>query len=141
MIVRQEIERHRRNISEELIKRRSVRGGRDVIAMTTPDRRLLIPGGGNREDHRFRHRVLACHSPAKRSFDRESTSTSLLNSRLRESRNDRRLLAYSAAAGAGSAGALCDASAFCCRIISSRVAATQIGRASCRERGCTAVAD
>src|SRR5947209_7736275 len=30
--------------------------------MTTPDRRLLIPGGGNREDHRSRHHLLACHS-------------------------------------------------------------------------------
>jgi large subunit ribosomal protein L28 len=55
MIVRQQIERHRGNLSEELVERRRVGCGWNLVTVPAPDRRLGIPGRGNREYYWFRH--------------------------------------------------------------------------------------
>ncbi len=61
MVVRQEIERHRGNLVQQFVQRRRVGGSRDVVTMPAPDRRLLIPGRGNRENDRPGHRdSVAC---------------------------------------------------------------------------------
>jgi hypothetical protein len=39
----------------QFVERGCIGGGRNVIAVTAPNRGDLIPGGGNREDHRLRH--------------------------------------------------------------------------------------
>ncbi len=55
VIVCQEVERHRGNFRQHFVERRGIRCGRDVVAMPTPDRRLRVLGGGNREDDRLGH--------------------------------------------------------------------------------------
>jgi hypothetical protein len=55
VIVRQQIERHRGNLFQQFVERRRIGGGRNVVAMPAPDRRLLIPGCGNRENDRSGH--------------------------------------------------------------------------------------
>src|SRR5260221_2454425 len=55
MVVGQEIERHRRYFCQQLVERRCVGSSRDVVAMSRPHRRLVVPCGGDREDERFRH--------------------------------------------------------------------------------------
>src|SRR5260370_38419411 len=63
MIVRQQIERHRGNLFQQFVERRCIGGGRDIVAMPAPDRRLLIPGGGNRENDRSGHCLsVSCRS-------------------------------------------------------------------------------
>jgi len=53
MVVRQEIERHCRDFRQQLVEREGVGGGRDVVAMSCPHRRLVVPCGEDREDERF----------------------------------------------------------------------------------------
>ena len=55
VIVRQQIERHRGYLRQQFVERRRVGGGGNVIAVSAPHRRLVVPCGGNREDHGFRH--------------------------------------------------------------------------------------
>lgn len=55
MIVRQQVERHRGNLPQQFVERRRVCRGENVIAMPAPHRGLVVPSGGNREDHQFRH--------------------------------------------------------------------------------------
>jgi hypothetical protein len=53
MIVRQKVERHRGNLGQQFIERRRIGGGRDIVAMAAPHRGLVVPCGGNGEDHGF----------------------------------------------------------------------------------------
>lgn len=71
MIVGQQIERHRGNLFQQFVERRRIGRGRNVVAMTAPDRRLLIPGGGNRENDRSGHyRSVACRdAPCGRAIE------------------------------------------------------------------------
>ncbi len=55
MIVGQQIERHGGNLRQQFVERRRVGRGGNVVAMPAPDRGLVVPCGGNRKDHRFRH--------------------------------------------------------------------------------------
>jgi hypothetical protein len=66
MIVRQQVERHRGDLLQQFVERRRVGGGRNIVAMPAPDRRLLIPGGGNRKNDRLRHlRSVACRDASQ----------------------------------------------------------------------------
>ena len=55
VIVGQQIERHCGNLCQQLIERRCVGRSRNIVAMPTPHRGLVVPGGGNGEDHGFTH--------------------------------------------------------------------------------------
>jgi hypothetical protein len=46
VIVREEVEGHRRDLGEQLVKGRRVGRGGDVVAVASPDRRLIIPRRG-----------------------------------------------------------------------------------------------
>jgi hypothetical protein len=54
VIVGKQVERHRGNFFQQLVKRRRVGRSRNVIAMPGPDGRLGIPACGNREYRRLR---------------------------------------------------------------------------------------
>lgn len=43
VIVRQHVERHRRNLGEQFVQRRRVARGRDVVAVAGPDGGLVVP--------------------------------------------------------------------------------------------------
>jgi len=61
MVVRQQIERHRGNLVQQFVGRPRVGGGRYIVTMPAPDRRLPIPSCGNRENDRSGHcRSVAC---------------------------------------------------------------------------------
>jgi hypothetical protein len=55
MIVRQKVERHRRDFRKKIVKGGGIGGGRYVVAMAAPYRRFIVPYGGNREDGWLRH--------------------------------------------------------------------------------------
>jgi hypothetical protein len=54
VIIRENIERHGRYLGEQLVQAGCIGGGGDIVAMTAPDRSVLVPHGGNREDGRIR---------------------------------------------------------------------------------------
>src|SRR5450432_4806109 len=53
MIVREEIERHRRYFRQKLVDRRRICGGRYFVAMSGPNRGFVVPRGGDRENKWF----------------------------------------------------------------------------------------
>src|SRR4249919_2672515 len=68
MVVRQEVERHGRDFSQQLVERGRVSSGRDVVAVPAPDGDLLVPDGGDGKDRRFGHGRRASLSRAEASL-------------------------------------------------------------------------
>ena len=55
VIVRQQVERHRRYLRQQFVERRRITGRGDVVAMPPPDRVFIVPDGGNGKDDLLRH--------------------------------------------------------------------------------------
>lgn len=56
MIVRQQVERHGRNLRQQLVERWRIGCRRDIVTVTTPNRGLMVPSRRDCKDHWFRHR-------------------------------------------------------------------------------------